>query len=197
MIGSVTTLLETKYRVLKSISILSAPNKTTYEEGETLDLTGLVVRATYNDGSETITNYTTSPAEGDVLSLQDTTITVYYTFLGVTKTASFSITVEEAERTITLSGSGSPSYCYVTINGTKYTSAGTYTVNKGDTIVCGVYGRSSTYYGAVTVDGTQVLKVTSMSTETYTYTVTEDVNISLSYTSTSSRRNGRITITTT
>ena len=36
---------------LTDISLVSPPNKTTYAVGESLDLTGLVIRLTYNDGS--------------------------------------------------------------------------------------------------------------------------------------------------
>lgn len=103
---------------------------------------------------------------------------------------------------VTITGSGNSTYCYALINGRKYVTtpaSGDLTVNHGDTITFGVYGYSSTYYGRVTIDGTQVLNVTNRTTQTYNWTVPDGVktiSISFAYTSTSSRRNGRITVTT-
>ncbi len=73
---------------LKSIYISQKPNKTTYNEGEQLDLTGLIVKAVYSDGTEKITvDYDVTgyePAEG--------TYDVKVTYLK--KTTSFRVTVE-------------------------------------------------------------------------------------------------------
>lgn len=81
-------------RVLDAIVITHNPNKTTYDSGETLDLTGLAVRADFNSGaSETIIGYTTNPAAGTSLTPSVKSVTVSYTESGVTKTASFSVTV--------------------------------------------------------------------------------------------------------
>ena len=81
---------------LDSISIKTAPTKVSYSDGEALDLTGMVVEATYKGNhsgvSETrvITGYTTVPANGATLSTSDTEVTV--SFGG--KTATQAITVE-------------------------------------------------------------------------------------------------------
>ena len=46
---------------VQSIKLVSAPSKTTYYVGDTLDLTGLQIEATYNDGTkETITDCSTN-----------------------------------------------------------------------------------------------------------------------------------------
>lgn len=100
---------------------------------------------------------------------------------------------------VTITGAGNASYCYATINGTKRYEAGTHGVNAGDTITFGVFGRNSTYYGSVTIDGTQVLKVTSSSTETYDWTVPSGIStieIAMEYFYVSNTRYGRITVTT-
>lgn len=101
---------------------------------------------------------------------------------------------------VTITGSGNSSYCYATINGTTYTAAATdIEVQKGDAITFGVYGRSITYKGKVTIDGTAVLSVTSMETKTYEWTVpggVKAISITMSYTSTINRRCGTITVTT-
>lgn len=102
---------------------------------------------------------------------------------------------------VTITGSGNATYCYATIGGTKYSAtASNIEVLPGDIITFGVYGYSATYYGEVAIDGTQMLKVTTRATTTYEWTVPEgvtEITIAMTYTSTSSRRNGRITVTTT
>lgn len=101
--------------------------------------------------------------------------------------------------TVTVTGSGNSSYCYATINGTKVTSAGTYEVMHGDTITFGIYGYSTSYYGNVTINGSQVLKVINQTTQTYKWTVPSGVkaiSVSMTYTSATIRRNGRIVVTT-
>lgn len=100
-----------------------------------------------------------------------------------------------------ITGSGSATYCYVNINGKKYSSSQKeIAVNAGDVITFSVYGKSATYYGEVTIDGEQVLEVTNSTTSTYSWTVPSGIAmiiISMTYKSTSSQRNGRITVTTT
>ena len=100
----------------------------------------------------------------------------------------------------TITGSGNSRNCYVTINGTSYTSdASNIEVHTGDQIVFGVYGYSAKSYGRVTINGTTVLTASHSKTETYTYTVPRGIRqilITLSYPSTSKKGNGRITVTT-
>ena len=80
--------------VLSSIAVTTAPTKTTYNEGETFDPTGMVVTATYTDNSaEAVTGYTCSP--DGALTTSDTEITISYTESGVTKTTTQAITVNE------------------------------------------------------------------------------------------------------
>lgn len=94
-------------KVLQSIVVKTPPTKLEYESGDTLDLSGLVIEATYEVDSSTnakaITDYTTSPAAGDALSAdglqlgensKDITVEVSYEYEGVTKTTSFTITVK-------------------------------------------------------------------------------------------------------
>lgn len=96
---------------------------------------------------------------------------------------------------VTITGSGKLSDCYAIINGTKRYRAGTYEVNRGDTITFGLTGglRSST----LTIDGTQVLEVIgSSTTETYDWTVSysiSTVEIAMTY---NPLTGGTITVTT-
>lgn len=197
MVGAVTKRAKTEItKVLKSIYIDTEPATTSYTEGESLDLAGLVVKAVFNTGEEVVTGYSASPQDGDALTTSDNTVTISYTFGSVTATASFGIEVEAAAVTLTISGTGNANYCYVSVGGTKYTSAQSITVEKGTAVAFGVYGYSRTYYGEVRIDGSQTLKVTNRSTQTYSWTADSDATISMTYTSSSSRRNGRITVTT-
>ena len=97
---------------------------------------------------------------------------------------------------VTITGSGDSSSCYATINGTKQYKAGTHEVNAGDTIIFGVHGNPSSFYGSVTIDGTQVLKVTNGS-KTYDWTVPSGIStIEIAMKYNSSSWYGRITVTT-
>jgi len=85
---------------LESIRIKSAPNKTAYTVGETLDLTGLVLEASYSDETtkEITEGYTSDPSAGSALSTAGTiTVTISYTEDGVTKSTSFTVTVSAGE----------------------------------------------------------------------------------------------------
>lgn len=91
---------------VKSIAIKTPPTDATYTAGETLDLTGLVIEATMSDDSkvEVTSGYSTEPAAGTALAVSDTTVTVTYNG----KTATFDITVTEAEPPDGEPGDGEP-----------------------------------------------------------------------------------------
>ena len=99
---------------------------------------------------------------------------------------------------VTITGSGNAANCYATINGTKQYSAGTHEVYAGDTITFGVYGSSGGIYsGSVTIDGTQVLKVTNGSTQTYDWTVPNGIStIEIAMEYSPGYQKGTITVTT-
>lgn len=86
---------------LDRIVIKSKPNKTIYNVGDTLDLSGLMVNATYSDGvSETTlalsaADYTVSPIDGAALNAKGVIpVTVSYTDSQFqTKTTSFDVSV--------------------------------------------------------------------------------------------------------
>lgn len=75
---------------LTRIEIVSSPYKTQYIEKQTLDTTGLVVKAYFGSESKEITNYS---VDKSVLELGDETVTVSYTDNKITQTAQFSIDV--------------------------------------------------------------------------------------------------------
>lgn len=96
-----TTTLQiyvTEEVALASIAVTTPPTKTSYVQGNTLDLTGIVVTATYTDGTTLgVTNSCVfQPDDGDELETAGTqVVTVSYTESGVTKTTAFNVAVEE------------------------------------------------------------------------------------------------------
>jgi len=86
-----------RWKTLSSIEITEEPTKTGYTAGQNLNLSGLVVTAIYDDSSDAvITTYSTDPAEGTILAVADDEVEVSYTEKGVTKEATFKITVTPA-----------------------------------------------------------------------------------------------------
>ena len=87
-------------KVIKKIVITTKPTKLEYVVDDKLDLTGLVVSAVYADGDSVAiagTAYTTSPADDSVLDTAGT-VKVTVTHTESSKTASFNVTVVEAEQ---------------------------------------------------------------------------------------------------
>lgn len=80
---------------LSSIAYTTDPTKVAYSVGETLDLTGAVVTATYNnsDTKDVTEQCTFAPADGATLTAEDTSVVATYTEGEVTKTASVSLTI--------------------------------------------------------------------------------------------------------
>lgn len=79
-------------RTLVSIAVTTPPTQTSYASGDEFNPAGMVVTATYDDGSTNIINsYFYSPT--GVLKESDTEVTITYTELGVTKTATTPISV--------------------------------------------------------------------------------------------------------
>ena len=81
-------------KTLSSISISTAPKKTTYTAGETFDATGMVVKAKFSDGT---TSDVTKSVKYSTSSLKTgtTSITISYTYNGVTKNVTQKITVKD------------------------------------------------------------------------------------------------------
>lgn len=138
-----TTLPVTVTHRLSAIVVTTKPNKLTYEYGDALATTGMVVTASYSDSqTKTVTGYSCSPTTFSTIGNQ--VVTVSYTENGVTQTATFNVTVNRKSVTkptwksnLTYTGSAqsvsSTSYwnnyntSYMTIGGTtSATNAGTY-----------------------------------------------------------------------
>lgn len=84
--------------------------------------------------------------------------------------------------TITVTGTGSLSVCYLKINGNEVTTSGTYIVTAGDTIECSVASLGGgESYATITLNGTRVLsKESDGEVGTYSYVVSKNASIGLS-----------------
>lgn len=93
---------EPEAKVLKSIRFKKKPTKTTYVAGDSIDITGAVIEATWESGEKSVidnTDCTFTPSSA--LATTDTEITASYTYPAegasqVTKTATCAITVNES-----------------------------------------------------------------------------------------------------
>ena len=92
------SLEEFVVKTLTKIEVTSSPTTINYTEGDSLDLTGLIVTATFSDGStEDVTSQCTfSPAAGTILATTDTNVNISYTYKGVTRNTAQIIVVESA-----------------------------------------------------------------------------------------------------
>ena len=90
---------------LQSIAITTAPTKTDYNEGQTFDPTGMVVKATFSDEEDTPTTWQETLAAGEggytyspstALAPANTSVTISYTWNEVEKTTTQAITVNAA-----------------------------------------------------------------------------------------------------
>jgi hypothetical protein len=104
----ITVSAEQPPKTLSSIAVKTPPTKTAYTTGETLDLAGLVITASYSDSNTTdftdwaITNdagWTTSGFDSSALA-ENQTVTISYTEDDVTETTTFTVTINEAAFTV-------------------------------------------------------------------------------------------------
>src|SRR5699024_10196981 len=92
---------------LVGIEVASLPDKTTYTEGEELDLTGLEITAAYSDGSrETLDASDVTVTGYDPNTVGEQTLTVTYDSDQDTHTATFTIVVEAEDTDNGDSGDG-------------------------------------------------------------------------------------------
>lgn len=81
-------------RELQSIAITTPPTKTEYAQGENFDKTGMVVTATYSDGSKkSVTDYTVE--NGNNLAAGATSVTIKYAELDNVRTETQAVTVTD------------------------------------------------------------------------------------------------------
>ena len=96
-------LVSYKKKVLSSVAISGSATKTSYEEGETFDFSGLTLTATYDNGSTMdITSSATWTASPETLTFGTTEVTVTATYNEKTATATIPVNVTKAFPTVTL-----------------------------------------------------------------------------------------------
>lgn len=155
-------------RKLSSIAVTTNPTKMSYTQGESLDLTGIVVTATLtadltSETTEVVTGSCTfSPANGSVLSsIGSQTVTVSYTDDGVTKTTNFSVTVAHAASGISVTSLPTK---------TNYT--------EGDTLDLSGIGVTLTYSDGTTEDVTSSCTFSPANGSTLSTSGTKTVTVS-------------------
>ena len=174
-----TQTITVKAKELTGIAITTAPNKVNYNEGENFDKTGMVVTATYSDGSTAaVTGYTVT--DGENLTAGKTSVTISYVEGGVTKTTTQAITVKSKELTgISVTKAPNKANYKVGENFDKtgmvvtatYSDGSTatvtgYTVTDGENLTAGKTSVTISYIeGGITKTTTQTITVTAISTE--------------------------------
>ena len=180
-------------KTLDSIAVKTAPTKTTYTVGENFDPAGMVIEATYNDGSTAaVTGYTVT--DGNSLTAGKTTVTISYTEGSETKTCTQAITVNAAPKTLdSIAVTTAPTKTTYTA-GENFDPAGmvvtatysdgstatvtTYTVTDGNSLTAGKTSVTISYTeGGVTKTCTQAITVNAVTPPAPTeYTITFNVN---------------------
>ena len=159
--------------VLTSIAVTTPPARVEYYPDETFDPTGMVVTATYSDGSTaTITAYTI--ADGAALLLDQTSVTISYTENGVTKTAQQPITVTEP-------GIGGGDDTTYTVTVTGGTGSGDYAEGASVTITANAPEAGKQFSGWSGLDGLTIT-LGSATEATVTFTMPAlAVNVTANY----------------
>ena len=207
-----TTLAVTVTHRLSAITVTTKPNKLTYEYGDTLVTTGMVVTASYSDSqTKTVTDYSCPPTTFSTIGNQ--VVTVSYTENGVTQTATFNVTVNRKsiakptwKNNLTYNGNpqsiNSTSYwnnyntSYMTIGGTtSATNAGTYAASftpgsnyrwtDGTTAAINVNWTINTAAGSLSVSPTTVAINGNNYNSGVAVTITRAGNGAISYSPTS------------
>lgn len=163
-------------KTLSSISVSTAPTKTTYSAGEYFDPTGLVIRRNYSDSTyDTYTysghtsEFTFSPSTSTALTTSNTSVTITYSGKSTTQ----AITVNAASKTlssITING-----YTTSFVVDDTFSFGGTVTAHYSDSSTANVTS-SSTFTGYnMSIAGNYTVTVSytySGTTKTATYSIT-------------------------
>ena len=137
-------------KTVTKLVITRIPKKIAYITGQTFDPGGMLVTATYNDNTNTVTTgYTCSPA--GALNPSDTFVTV--SFGGMTVTQAITVTA----RTVTDIAVTTPPAATVYVAGEAFSPAGmVVTAYFNDNTSAAVTGYTCSPYGALTVSDQQI-----------------------------------------
>ena len=123
--------------MLDSISVKTPPTKTAYRIGETIDMTGLVLTASFNDGTsvDVTEGYTFAPA---TMASDTTKVTISYTVEEVTKTVEQPITLISLDSIVVKTPPTKTSYKVgETISATGLVLTATYTDGSSEDVTEG------------------------------------------------------------
>ena len=149
---------------LASISITTKPTKREYATGEKLDVTGMVVTATYENGDTKVVNssLTYSPAANSTLQTPgNNTITVSYKEKNITKTDTYSVYVDSytANRVAVTMNADTSKGGTVTENDGEYTISGQAILRSSETLnlttvtLYAEVNNMSRYYTSSSIEG--------------------------------------------
>ena len=150
---SLTGIAPVVQKTLTGISIINAPYKTSYTEGETFDRQGMNVQAHYSDNSSSaIGNYSVNPSGG--LRVGMSYVTISYSENGTTKTATQGISVKaRPANTYTIqAGAGA---------GGSISPSGNQSVSSGGSKTFNIYPANGYQVDKVVVDGANQGAITS------------------------------------
>ena len=123
--------------------VLTSPTKTSYTAGETLDLTGIAVKAKFSDGTEqdVTSECTFSPSNGTVLYEDTSEVVVSWSYGGAaTYTAKLPITVKRVLSSIAITQNPSKTTYYkgdiLSLDGLKVTATFTSGTTEEVTSLC-------------------------------------------------------------
>ncbi len=163
-------------KTISSIAVKTAPTKTSYEEGDTFDPTGLVITATYSDNSTediaynntTASQFSFNPGTSTALTTSDVSVSITYK----EKTTSQAITVSTAKTLSSISISG---YTTSFVEGDTFSFGGTVTAHYSDSSTSDVT-ENTTFTGYnMTTTGNQIVTVSYTykgTTKNQTYSIT-------------------------
>lgn len=155
-----------------ALSIASNPTKTNYYIGDEINLSGLVVKATYDNGTTAnVTDYDIY-TEGITSSSGEKTVSVTYVYNDVVKTASFTVNVSSPAISLSYQDISLENGANTTLTATTQPASQTVTWTSSDESVATVSG------GVVTGTGVGTAEITSSFTyNSITYSATANVTV--------------------
>ena len=169
-------------KTLSSISIQNPPTKTTYNEGENFDPTGLILTLTYSDSStENVSyasdsgNFSFSPALSDSLTTSNTSVTISYGGKSTTQSITVNSTSQIDEPVLTPGAYASA----CTVNGKSGVKVGT-SGNAGDMTITVPSGADALSFYAASWKGSSdlTLSISGASVSPSSISISPDAGVS-------------------
>ena len=165
----------TTQKTLSSISVDTAPTKTTYTAGEHFDPTGLKLKLTYSDNSNSYVTYSTSnssdftfsPTTSTSLTTSHTSVTISYGGKSTTQ----AITVNASTTPTVTSVTVSPATLTLDLNGTKTGNLSATVTGTNSPAQTVTWSSSDSNVATVSSSGTVTAKTVGNATITATSTV--------------------------